>query len=102
MNASFITKGPNEVTISGYIQPLVEYSDSETGPAEDKTSNEVPLETTDPEQEASETKATEVVEKETKAEPIEKETKAEPIEIETESKKRKIDEVEEMVNGTNM
>jgi len=111
MNASFITKGANEVTISGYIQPLVEYSDSEMGPTEDKTSNEVPSETIAPEQVASETKATEVleketaadpIEKETKAEPIEKETKAEPIEMETESKKRKIDEVEEVVNGTNM
>jgi len=93
MNASFITKGPNEVTISGYIQPLVEDSDSEMGAADDKTSNEVPPETTAPEQVASETNATEV---------LEKETKAEPIEMETESKKRKIDEVEEVVNGTNI
>jgi len=92
MNASFVTKGPNEVTISGYIQPLVEDSDSDTGSAEDKTSNEVPPETTAPEQVASETKATEV---------LEMETNAEPIEMETESKKRKIDEVEEVVDDTN-
>jgi len=30
MNASFSTKGPNVVTVSGYVQPLVELSDSET------------------------------------------------------------------------
>jgi len=102
MNASFVTKGPNEVTISGYIQPLVEDSDSEMGAADDKTSNEVPPETTAPEQVASETTAPEQVASETKAtEVLEKETKAEPIEMETESKKRKIDEVEEVVNGTN-
>jgi len=93
MDPSFSTKGPNEVTISGYIQPLNEDSDSEMGPVENKTSNEVPPETTSPEPEESETKDTEV---------LEKETKAEPNEMETESKKRKIDEVEEVVNGTNL
>jgi len=94
MKASFITKGPNEVTISGYIQPIVEDSDSEMEPAEEKTPRKVPPETTAPEQVASETKVPKVLKKETK--------KAEPIDRETESKKRKIDEVEEVVNGTNM
>jgi len=99
MNASFITKGPNEVTISGYIQPLVEDSDSDMGQAEDKTSNEVPPETTAPVKVESESKATasEKVASESKATAVHKKVvKAESKEKDTESKKRKIDEVEEV------
>jgi len=97
MNASFIVKGPNAVTVSGYIQPLVEDSDSEIGLEEDKTVNEkVAPEIKAPEKVASETKASEKVASETKApESQDKEKKAVPIEKETKSEKRKIEEVEQ-------
>jgi len=101
MNASFIVKGPNEVTVSGYIQPLVEDSDSEMGAVEHKTVDEgVAPETKAPEEVTSDTKAPEKVPEkvasETKApESQDKEKKAVPIEKVTESKKRKIEEVEQ-------
>merc|ERR1711920_532534 len=33
MNASFVTKGPNAVTVSGYVQPLVDESDNDSSGA---------------------------------------------------------------------
>jgi len=93
MNASFIVKGPNAVTVSGYIQPLVEESDSEMASVEKKSKNEALT---------SAVKVSETAEKEEKPDPVESKKEAAPIEkkketatvVKEDSKKRKIEEVE--------
>jgi len=98
MNASFTTKGPNAVTVSGYIQPPVDESDNDIPtlldlPLTNGADGEFESNESDTKDEVKATEAAEAQMLESTEDDIKTDSAAAPLE-QKDSKKRKLEETE--------